>query len=72
MRLYQRQCGQPGRELAALAQQTQVTDSHPWPAGLDITDPNAAQVATGLPPVVLPHLWRALAEELVRWQGGGD
>jgi hypothetical protein len=40
-----------------------VTDPHPWPAQHDITDPNAAQVAAGLPPIVLPHLWRALAEE---------
>jgi hypothetical protein len=69
--LDQRCGGQLAAWLGALAQQAQVTDPRPWPAGLDITDPNAAQVAAALPPVVLPHLWRALAEELARWQSGG-
>ena len=39
-------------------QHPEVTDSHPWPGGLDIFDANAAQVAAAPPPVVLPHLWR--------------
>ena len=58
--------------LGALTQHSEVTDPHPWPGGLDITDPNAAQVAAALPPVVLPQLWRALAGELSRWQSGVD
>ena len=38
----------------------------------EVKDPNAAQVAAALPPVVLPQLWRALVGELSRWQSGGD
>src|SRR5262245_18130097 len=72
MRLHQRRGGQLAAWLGALTHQAQVTDPHPWPAGLDITDPYAAQAAAALPPVVLPQLWRALAEELTRWQSGGN
>ena len=50
----------------ALCQYPEVTDPHPWPGGLDIFDQNAAQAAAALPPVVLPQLWRALAQELSR------
>ena len=68
-----RRCnGQLAAWLGALCQTPEVTDPHPWPGGLDIYDPNAAQVAAALPPVVLPQLWRALALELSRWQAGGD
>jgi hypothetical protein len=69
-----RRCsGQLAAWLGALCQQPEVTDSHPWPGGLDIYDPNAVQVSASLPPVVLPHLWLALAQELSRWQQpGGD
>ena len=42
--------------LGALCQVPEVTDEHPWPGGLDIYDPNAAQVAASLQPVVLPQL----------------
>jgi hypothetical protein len=56
-----------------LCQHPEVTDPHPWSGGLDIFDPNAAQVAAALPPVVLPQLWLALAQELSRrQQPGGD
>jgi hypothetical protein len=66
-------CGrQLAANLGALCQHPEVTDPHPWPGGLDITDPNAAQVAAALPPVVLPQLWRALAGEMSRWQAGVD
>lgn len=62
-----RRCGgQLAAWLGALTQHPEVTDPHPWPGGLDITDPKAAQVAAALPPVVLPQLWRALAGELGR------
>src|SRR5215472_8479174 len=68
-----RRCtGQLAAWLGALTQHPEVTDPHPWPGGLDIMDPQAAQVAAALPPVVLPQLWRALAGELSRWQAGGD
>lgn len=52
--LDQRCGGQLAAWLGVLAQNALVTDPHPWPAGLDITDQNAAQVAAALPPVVLP------------------
>ena len=64
--------GQLAAWLGAMCQAPEVTDPHPWPGGLDIFDANAAQVAAALPPVVLPQLWRALAQELSRWQRGGD
>ena len=68
-----RRCGgQLAAWLGALTQHPEVTDPHPWPGGLDIYDANAAQVAAALPPVVLPHLWRALAQELSRWLAQGD
>jgi hypothetical protein len=68
-----RRChGQLVAWLGALCQHPDVTDPHPWPGGLDIMDPNAAQIAASLPPVVLPQLWRALAQELVRWHAQGD
>jgi hypothetical protein len=68
-----RRCnGQFAAWIGALTQQPEVTDPHPWPGGLDITDPNVAQVAAALPQVVLPQLWRALAQELGRWQADGD
>src|SRR5262249_33694034 len=68
-----RRCGgQPAAWLGALPQEPEVTDPHPWPGGLDIDDPSAAQTAAALPPVVLPQLWRALAGELSRWQASGD
>ena len=68
-----RRChGQLAAWIGALTQHPEVTDPHPWPGGLDSTDPNAAQVAAALPPVVLPQLWRALAEEPSHWQAQGD
>src|SRR5215472_16211135 len=68
-----RRCtGQLAAWLGALTQHPEVTDPHPWPGGLDIMDPQAAQAAAALPPVVLPQLWRALAGELSRWQAGSD
>jgi hypothetical protein len=70
--LDQRCNGQLAAWLGALTQHPEVTDPHPWPGGLDITDPSAAQVAAALPPVVLPQLWRALAQELSRWLAQGN
>jgi hypothetical protein len=68
-----RRChGQLAAWLGALAQRPEVTDPHPWPGGVEIDDPQAAQVAAALPPVVLPQLWLALAQELSRWQAGVD
>jgi hypothetical protein len=51
--------------LVRLSQHPEVTVPRPWSGGLDIMDPQAAQAAAALPPVVLPQLWRALAGELV-------
>jgi hypothetical protein len=68
-----RRCnGQLANWLGALTQHPEVTNPHPWPGGVEIDDPQAAQVAAALPPVVLPQLWLALALELSRWQAGTD
>jgi hypothetical protein len=56
----------------ALTQHPEVTDPHPWPDGFEITDPQAAQVAAALPPVLLQQLRRARAQELSRWLAQGD
>jgi hypothetical protein len=69
------QCGDGGGWLAAwlgtIGQDKHAITLRPW-VDVDPNDPDALAHVSRLTPVVLPHVWHALAGELVQWQRGGD